>query len=76
VLHARGTRVSVEFHRGPGQLVLRVGDDGRGFDPATVPSDRLGIVEMRRRTELLEGLLEIRSAPGAGTVVVARLPWG
>jgi signal transduction histidine kinase len=52
-------------------------DDGRGFEPATVTSsDRLhfGLQTMRERAEGLGGKLEIDTALGRGTRIVATLP--
>ncbi|MFU8819818.1 MAG: ATP-binding protein [Desulfurivibrio sp.] len=49
-------------------------DNGRGFDPANAPSDRLGLYGMRERAELAGGFLRIESEPGQGTMVVFELP--
>jgi signal transduction histidine kinase len=64
-------------------VVLRVRDDGAGFDPDAVaaaarcPSEGgLGLPSMRERLEALGGSLRIESAPGRGTTVEARLPRG
>jgi signal transduction histidine kinase len=72
---ARQLRVTVEF--GADALRLTVADDGRGFTPAELDSHtatHLGVLGMRERARLLGGHLEIRSAPGAGTVVHAWMP--
>jgi len=58
-----------------GGLQLIVADDGVGFQ--TTPSrDRpsLGLSSMRERVQLLSGALEIDSAPGQGTTVLAWVP--
>jgi len=57
---------------GPGSVVLRVADDGVGFDAAIVDAG-FGLAGMRERLELVGGLLEVRSGPG-GTTVIAALP--
>lgn len=53
--------------------VLEVGDDGRGFDLATVaahPNRRhFGLRFMRERSDLLGSQLSIQTSPAAGTVV-------
>ena len=54
-------------------LRIRVVDDGRGFDPAA-PSDGFGLVGMRERINLAGGTLELKSAPGEGTAILADLP--
>jgi signal transduction histidine kinase len=59
-----------------GTLVLTVRDDGPGLDGAGRPAG-LGLANARNRlTELYgaRGALELRAAPGGGTVVEVRLP--
>ena len=48
---------------------LRVSDDGRGFDPAGVTSDHLGLGIMRERAEAVGAALTVDSAIGRGTQV-------
>lgn len=65
--HGRASRIHVEI--APGRLV-RVADDGAGFDPALVGAPgAFGLVSMRERAEAIGASLEIQSAPGRGTVV-------
>jgi len=73
--HARADAVLVRLHPARGGLLLEVRDDGCGFDPA-VPGDskRLGLVSIRERVHLARGTIDIESAPGAGTTVVAWVP--
>ena len=55
------------------KLTVVVADDGRGFDPQTVPADRLGItVSIRDRMAAIGGSADIDSAPGRGTRVSLR----
>jgi signal transduction histidine kinase len=56
-------------------LVLRVNDDGRGFDPTArgVRARRLGLTSMNERATSLGGSLTITSAPGQGTTVELRV---
>lgn len=74
--HAAAKRVSVVLQRTAGQVTAVVEDDGRGFDPdADTPADyRLGVLGMRERATLVGGTLEVESAPGRGTTVIARIP--
>jgi signal transduction histidine kinase len=72
---ARQLRVTVQF--GADVLQLTVADDGRGFTPGELDdhaAPHLGLLGMRERARLLDGQLEVCSAPGAGTVVRAGLP--
>ena len=48
-------------------------DDGCGFDVEETQAG-VGLNGMRERIELLGGELEIRSSPGEGTLVSARIP--
>ena len=48
-------------------------DDGSGFNPETARKG-VGVRSMAERIETLGGSFEMRSAPGAGTVIVARIP--
>ncbi len=77
-LHAQATRLSVRAVRVAGWLQVEVLDDGTGFDPAVAAAGagraHLGVRGMRERAELLGGSFEVRSRPGAGTRVVARIP--
>ncbi len=58
------------------EAVLRVVDDGRGFDPEAraIRSRRLGLTSMHERAGSLGGRLTITSAPGEGTTVELRVP--
>ena len=78
--HASAGRVRVTL--GPGApdsrwaLVLRVSDDGRGFDPQArgLRARRLGLTSMHERAASLGGALTVTSAPGEGTTVALRVP--
>jgi signal transduction histidine kinase len=74
--HAEATQVTVRLAGDDSQVVLEVSDDGVGFTPSLSFPGRLGLRSMRERAALLGGTLDIRSAPGAGTVVRAALPAG
>jgi two-component system, NarL family, sensor histidine kinase UhpB len=50
-----------------------VTDDGPGVDLDT-PTAGLGLIGMRERVAALEGTLEVRSSPGAGFELKARIP--
>jgi signal transduction histidine kinase len=56
-----------------GWLILRMQDDGQGFDASQV-SDGHGLRNMRERARALGGQLELVSAPGCGVAVTFRSP--
>jgi two-component system sensor histidine kinase UhpB len=72
--HARARHVQVRLLRRDGTLFALVRDDGVGFDPEEVSRRTFGIAGMRERAELVGGGVQVLSAPGAGTTVLARLP--
>ena len=55
-------------------LVLRIADDGVGFDPDSPQLSRHGLAGMQHRTQMFEGHFAVRSAPGQGTRIDARMP--
>ncbi len=73
--HAKATRVEVVNQRRRERLVLRIRDNGRGFDPASPSrSGSLGLLGMRERAAMLGGGVVISSAHGTGTTVTAWMP--
>ncbi len=71
--YAHASRADVRLARENGRLVFEVADDGVGFDPSSNGVGS-GVQGMRDRLSALEGVLEVRSAPGEGAVVVGRIP--
>lgn len=57
-------------------LLIEVRDDGNGFDPEVVATQvgHYGLIGLRERARLMEGTLEIHSAPGKGTTLQLRIP--
>src|SRR4051794_1966186 len=74
VKHARASRVSVVLARKPDSVVVVIEDDGSGFNPEGVREEGFGLTGMRERMALLDGRLEIESAEGSGTTLVAEVP--
>lgn len=73
--HAGSASVQVRLFPDAGQTVLRVTDDGTGFDPEH-PTAGHGLRGLRERLALAGGTCTITSALGRGTVVEATLPTG
>ena len=74
--HAGASQVEVEVVRRDHQLVARVQDDGRGFDPSGRSGSgrpKFGLAIMRERAEGIGGTLSVDSTPGCGTVVLVEL---
>lgn len=74
--HSECPEASLRLCFEPGQVVLEVQDAGVGFDPQakqTAPRG-WGLAGMRERAESAGGRFELRSSPGAGTLVTVSIP--
>lgn len=68
--HAEAHAASVDIVVDAAHLVtVRIADDGKGFDLTKTPTGHFGVNIMNDRAQILEGRLEVESAPGAGTVI-------
>ncbi len=68
--HAAPASVTVRIQIEAEEVMLEVGDDGRGFDPQDVKDKGgMGLVNMRERAERLGGSFTLDSTPGEGTTV-------
>ena len=77
VKHAKARNVDMRLCRTPllrkqcaGQRIsakLQVSDDGIGFDPDVIPTDRLGMGIIQERAEAIAASLDIETGPGCGT---------
>ena len=72
--HAQASQVEVSLNNQPDQVMLSIGDNGRGFDPNHIPPGHFGVGIMRERAEAIGAALEINSQPGQGTEVVVIWP--
>jgi signal transduction histidine kinase len=76
--HAAGQGVTVTLAAGDNDLMVIVGDGGRGFsredETAAREAHHVGLDLLRRRVGEVGGHLRIESRPGKGTRVIARLP--
>lgn len=78
--HARAAHIWVRLKRLQKDIcLLEIQDDGVGFDVSAVETayekrGSLGMVNMRERTELINGLMRIDSAPGRGTRIQVVVP--
>jgi two-component system, NarL family, sensor histidine kinase UhpB len=70
--HAQARHVRIGLESGPGRVVLRVVDDGRGL--SGVPEENGGLRGMRERSVLVGGALAIKQAAGGGVEVRLEVP--
>lgn len=77
--HAHAQQVRVESTVDAQGLIVCVSDDGIGFDPAAPPVSNangagFGLMSLHERARLINGSVEIESAPGIGTRVRLQIP--
>jgi signal transduction histidine kinase len=74
--HSGAGHIAVVLGRSSGGIVVEVSDDGSGFDPddPELRSRHLGLTSIEERAAELGARLQIRSAPGRGTVVALEVP--
>ena len=72
--HARAKHVILMLRPVDHLLDIEVRDDGVGFDPVQVSAGHYGLIGLRERTRLLDGTLNVESAPGQGTTLKVQLP--
>jgi len=77
-IHAQASAVEVQIKKLPDWICLTITDDGKSFDVKRVlrtkGNGRLGLLGMRERLQMIGGKFSIKSAPGHGTAVTARIP--
>jgi signal transduction histidine kinase len=67
--HSNASHARIQLRFTSMRVHLQVSDNGRGFNPARVPADHLGLNIMRERANSIGARLNIKSRPGAGTRV-------
>lgn len=77
--HGQAKNVAISARLNHDRMVVRVRDDGRGFDVGQAlerghSGKAMGLLGMQERAGLVGGSLELRSTPGAGAEVIATLP--
>ncbi|WEB43311.1 GAF domain-containing sensor histidine kinase [Streptomyces yunnanensis] len=76
--HSGAERVEVSLGRAGQGTLLKIADNGRGFDTRVVrrAGRHLGLVSMRDRAGGVGGKLTVESEPGKGTTVEMEVPGG
>jgi len=78
--HAAASRVTLKLAAAYPNIILRVEDNGRGFDVqkrelSVGHGKRMGLRSMQERVILLNGEMKLQSKPGQGTKVTIKLPF-
>jgi PAS domain S-box-containing protein len=73
--HSGARKVTVAIRGDKDGILLSVADNGKGFDPGLLADQSgLGIVGIRERVRLVDGIVSIDSRPGRGTQIDVRVP--
>jgi signal transduction histidine kinase len=77
--HAQASRVEMTIQKRPEAVLMRIRDDGKSFDVERMwrdkKSQRLGMLGMRERVEMIGGTFTVESAPGHGTTILTQVPF-
>ena len=68
VRHANASQIDITLNAHADGLVLRISDDGSGFD-TTARGEGDGLSSLQRRAQQIGAHLEVESTPGAGTAI-------
>jgi signal transduction histidine kinase len=78
--HAKAGRVVVSIQKVADGICMKISDDGKSFQVERVLNSRgrqrLGILGMRERLEMVGGRFGVESTPGKGTTITAQIPNG
>jgi PAS domain S-box-containing protein len=77
--HSRASVVKVVILKARGGVCLEISDNGKAFDVDRLASgqwgQRLGLIGMRERVEMVGGRFSVASSPGTGTTIRAAVPF-
>jgi PAS domain S-box-containing protein len=71
--YAQGTKIEVDVILNKDRLKMRIADDGIGFNKNMIKKG-IGLANMKRRTELFFGKLEVFTSPGNGCEILIDIP--
>jgi len=73
IKHAEAKNVAIRITTIKEQVIVTINDDGKGFDPG-IKKKGIGLTNILSRTQLFNGHIEIKSAPGKGCRITATIP--
>lgn len=77
--HAEASQVVIKFVASVPDIIIRIQDNGRGFDVNTrlaqaMAEKRMGLHSMTERVNFMNGKIRINSQPGEGTTLIVTIP--
>lgn len=73
--HAHATKLIIELFKVSDSIILRIVDDGQGFNMMDRDESRYGINTMKERAVEIGALCQIISAPNSGTRIEVKVPY-
>ncbi|MGZ3862884.1 MAG: tetratricopeptide repeat-containing sensor histidine kinase [Bacteroidia bacterium] len=73
VKYSKAPKIFIQLFCRDSKLIIQVEDNGIGFDKTQVKKDSLGMNTLKERVALLQGEIEIDSAPQKGTNIFIEL---
>ncbi len=74
IKHGHSTRVSIYLTKNGNYIILRITDNGIGYENNTNKDQGMGVRIMHYRARILAGALNIRKTPRGGTIVSCTVP--
>lgn len=74
VKHAQATKINIHLHYTHQLLMLDIQDNGKGFVSNQYTIKSTGLINMTKRTHMLNGKIAINSQPGHGTAIKIEIP--
>ncbi len=72
--HSGATFIQILVNIGNDKIVLKIFDNGKGFDTQLKKYDGIGLSNIKRRVEIFSGFLTIKSSTGNGCEIIAEIP--
>lgn len=76
--HAKASRAAVKLQKLDRNICMTITDNGKGFQQKLLlqkgKKQRLGLLGMRERVEMVSGNFTVQSTPGKGTTVRVQIP--
>lgn len=73
--HAEASEVHIDINLKDDEIILVIGDNGKGFEYRDAQKEALGIIGMRERARLVSGVFDLESGAGKGTVISVTIPY-
>lgn len=71
--YATANKIQIDFKKNDGNILLKVADDGKGFD-LSVKKKGIGLQNIFSRVSDCNGTIDVKSKKGKGTVIAVSLP--